>query len=91
MRDRTPTYRIELQTTGTNSVSDPMEWPTRQAGRPTAVNVERFLAVHNGAMEPGGCNAHLRERDPEFSYTGARVVRQRDARVVASHGWTELD
>lgn len=69
-----------------------MEWRVRGRrgttgyGKPTEENLQKFLDTMNASMEPGGCNAHLREDDPMFAYVAGRIVRQRDGKVMAEVG-----
>lgn len=69
-----------------------MEWRVRGRrgltgyGTPTEENLQRFLDTLNASMDEGGCNAHLRDDDPMFKYVAARIVRQRDGKVMAEVG-----
>ena len=91
----TPTFRIEHRTTGTNlATMTNSAWksstrgPYPGYGRPTTKNLQAYIAKFNGSMEPGECNAHLRDSDPEWKLIGARIVRQENDEVVASINWS---
>ncbi len=85
-RSRTPALVIELE--GPVHVT-PIEWKSRDYGRPTTANLERVIEKYNGSYAEGGCNAHIGER---AAHTGARIVRNagpRAGEVVAEWNWEE--
>ena len=46
------------------------------------------MTKFNASLEPGECNAHLRERDPSYRVYAARIVRQEDGKVMAvTNAW----
>lgn len=75
---RTPTFRIESRWFG-RQVSN-MEWKTKEYGRPTTENIDRYVTTMEESMKPGGVNAHL-----GFSpILEVQIVRQSTGEVVAS-------
>ena len=54
-KSTTPKYRLRL------ADAEPMIWDIKAFGRPTAVNLERFVMAHAKSLQPGGANAHLSE------------------------------
>ena len=77
----TPTYRLELEG---NLRATPMAWNVKEAGRPTAENLERAVQVLNASYAPAGCNRHVADAlEIEPVHTSARIVRQATGQVVA--------
>lgn len=94
-RSITPTFRIEHRVSGSRPMAMTNSgWRSRKSGpfpgygRPTEKNLQAYIAKFNASLEPGECNAHVRDSDPEYKLIAARIVRQEDGEVVASINWT---
>jgi hypothetical protein len=58
-RDTTPTYVVEIRTTGHGWT--PAPWHCGRNGRPTEANLALYVGDLEKSTAPGGCNAHLGE------------------------------
>jgi len=76
----TPTFRIEFYTVGCHFT--PAGW-SKHHGRPSVYSLKAYLEAMNKAMEPGGCNEHIRKDYPMAKVTGGRLIRQSDNTVKA--------
>lgn len=55
-RSYTPAYAIEVVVD--RGYWTPAAWP-KQAGRPTAANLAKYVALTEASTQAGGCNEHL--------------------------------
>lgn len=91
-RSTTPAFAVHFVTD--NGFWTPSAWPTKFAGRPTAANLAKHVAVMEAATQPGGCNEHL----GATRILAARILKNRGQRdLVAAYvaertsrliGWT---
>lgn len=75
------TYRLELNC-GPKVYNSPMCWRTKQYGRPTPENLEKWVMGFAESMKPGGVNAHLCETAIYWPVS-AKVVHQDSGNIVA--------
>jgi hypothetical protein len=76
----TPKYRVEVTTD--NGYWTPQAWPVKYAGRPNAANLAAWVAIQEGATQPGGVNAHL----GATRILTAKIVRNaQDGDLVAAY------
>ena len=82
-RSYTPKYRIEVK------CNVPMDWlgcwDSKQYGRVSNVNAEKYRTTFNQSFLPGGVNAHVSEARGVVPWIyHVDVVRQSDGKVMAS-------
>jgi hypothetical protein len=77
-RTLTPAYAIEYVVN--RGFWTPACWPTKQAGRPTAANLAKHVALVEASTQADGCNAHL----GATKILSARIVRNRGERVTVA-------
>jgi len=61
--------------------SEMMPWRTMDAGKPSEINIGKFVKAHNDSLEPDGVNSHVGRR---YAIYGGSVVDQRTGETVAT-------
>jgi hypothetical protein len=61
MRDRIPTYVVDMTVKNPNVFSSHMEWKVKDYGKPTAENLAKYAKIYNDSIGPDGVNSHLGE------------------------------
>ena len=78
-RSTTPQFRIDyIVNRGTWTAGT---WNSRQAGRPTAANLAKYVALSEASTKPGGCNAHI----GETVVLSAKITNQFTGEVRATY------
>ena len=82
-RSRTWTYRIEFKCVSGYHYT-PQEWRVKDMGKPTPENIDKWVAVLEDSMKPGGCNAHL----GQDQVVSAQIFDQRKRTISPVANWT---
>ena len=80
-KSTTPTFRIELKMNGNFNTS--FVFDTKEHGRPTIGNAEKYRNGMNNSLKEGGTNYHITERQGFYKpYTDARIINQKTKEIV---------
>jgi hypothetical protein len=85
-RSTTPAYRVEVTKAnfnGSNFGYGPDE--RKYFGKPSLEALEQFVTVYNKSFLPGGTNDHCNIGGKICQIKVARLVRQRDDKVIAEY------
>lgn len=74
----TPKYVVQINDGRGDNFKTPMTWNSRQSGRPTAANLEKYVKVYAKSLEQGGVNAHVSEALGFIPYPNSAEIRLND-------------